>query len=207
MNTINKYEFFSTSVGTEYNTDSKSQNHLQLRAYLSVAFGVMSVVSVQPVSKFNFDNFGIVIQNDSFKTGKLLSDNIAQYSNELSSKSFVDKNILIEQILSFKSLQNNWDGFGALPLGIKCASNAINLIDNIFEDSILRKVTDIHPNPNGTITFEIENKNDEIISIEIGKETFSYFVDFNSLETKFYNKQKFSSFENIRLLKEYIASV
>ncbi len=64
---------------------------------------------------------------------------------------------IIMDILSFKSLHEKWDGFDAIPMEVKSATNAIKLMDYIGEN-IFCDVTNYYPNPNGTITFEWENK-------------------------------------------------
>lgn len=198
----------SPEFNIENIVDKKEQKNSMLRAnvFLSIALvGSMSINPIQAAQNYNLSNLDASVENVSLERGQRLTEEISEYSNVLLQKAYVDKGLFIENILSFKSLENSWDGYGALPLGVKCAKNAITLLD-FFEMSILTKVSDIHPNPNGTITFEWENKDSEIVSLEIGKDTFTYFVDFNSLDTKFYNKQSFS-FENIQVLKEYISSI
>jgi len=64
---------------------------------------------------------------------------------------------VIMDILSFKSLHEKWDGFDAIPLEVKSATNSIKLVDYIGED-VFCSITNYYPNPNGTITFEWENK-------------------------------------------------
>jgi len=73
-----------------------------------------------------------------------------------SSLQTIRKNKLIEEISSFKFLEQNWDGYGAIPLEVKTSNNALILIDKI-EDIIFCKVDNFYPNPHGTITFEWEN--------------------------------------------------
>ena len=134
-----------------------------------------------------------------------ITNEISKYSTKLNKLKCVDKFQLFEDILSFKTLENNWDGFSAKPAGIKCASNSIKIIDKL-DRSLLEKISSYYPNPNGTITFEWENYSDEIVSLEIGKETFTYFVSFNSFETKYFNNQQLT-FENISLLSKYISAI
>ena len=210
MDSLVKYNILNSTeeFNIEHIEDKEGQKNSTLRANVFMSFALMGSMSLNPVnvaSKYEFNNFSSNVKSVKKKKSQQLSQEISEYSNILLSKSFVDKSLFIEKILSFKSLENSWDGYGALPLGVKCASNAIRLLDS-FDMSILTKVSDVHPNPNGTITFEWENKDSEIVSLEIGKDTFTYFVDFNSLDTKFYNKHSFS-FENIQLLKKYISAI
>jgi hypothetical protein len=54
-------------------------------------------------------------------------------------------------------------------------------------ESIFCEVDIYYPNPNGTITFEWENLENEIVLVEIGNDTFSYFVELASMDVKFFN--------------------
>jgi len=90
------------------------------------------------------------------------------YNSELVSKD------LTERILSFKSLQESWDGFGAIPLEIRSATNAINFINFLSQSNTLINPTDVFPNPHGTISMIWENLHKERLSLEI----------FNNVELK-----------------------
>jgi hypothetical protein len=92
--------------------------------------------------------------------------------------------MLLHEVMSFKSLNNNWDGYGAIPTEAKSASNVINLANRISERQLSR-LTDVFPNPNGTVTMEWENHSGERLVLEMGNETFSYYVKLNSLEPIF----------------------
>lgn len=109
---------------------------------------------------------------------------------------------VIMDILSFKSLHEKWDGFDAIPLEVKSATNSIKLVDYIGED-VFCSITNYYPNPNGTITFEWENKENEIVSVEVGNDTFTYFVDVAATETKFYNNLPLDV-EHTEVLSKYI---
>lgn len=187
------------------NSEDKNSS-LRASVFLSIAFaGTMTLNPVHTATKYEIKNSDFSIESISLEKSQQLSLEISEYSKSLFKTLIANKSLIVEEIISFKSLENSWDGFGALPLGVKSATKAISLLDS-FDMDILVKISDIHPNPNGTITFDWENKDAEIVSLEIGKDTFTYFVDFNSIETKFYNNQNFS-FENIKMLKEYISAI
>lgn len=80
---------------------------------------------------------------------------------------------ITEKILSFCSLSNNWDGYGAIPLEVKSAANATKLFDLL--DDYLLTVNNIYPNPHGTITFDWDSYLGNELSLEIGNETMSYY--------------------------------
>lgn len=94
---------------------------------------------------------------------------------------------LTERILSFKSLQESWDGYGAIPLEIKSACNAIDFINFLSEKNVYIDPTDIFPNPHGTISFIWENLYDERLSLEVGNNSLSYYSLFNGSKPEFFN--------------------
>lgn len=143
----------------------------------------------------------------SVENGKEVSDDISEYIKKISyiEKQNISKYSLIEKILLFKSLENNWDGFAAIPLEIKSATNSILLLDLIGEE-VFCMVKDFYPNPNGTISFEWYNQQDESVFLEVGNNTFSYYVALNSVEIQYFNKQIINE-ENTKLLSMFIKSI
>lgn len=95
------------------------------------------------------------------------------------------RQMITEQILSFKSLSNNWDGYGAIPTEVSSASNAIILVQNLIP-SIVNKITSVHPTTNGTVSFVWENKDNERVSFEIGDNNYSFYTKLNNLKPLFF---------------------
>lgn len=95
------------------------------------------------------------------------------------------RQVITEQILSFKSLSNNWDGYGAIPTEIKAASNAITLAKSL-KPLVVSKISSIHPTTNGTVSFIWENDNDERVSFEIGNNNYSFYTKLNNLNPAFF---------------------
>lgn len=60
-----------------------------------------------------------------------------------------------------------------------------------------------NPNPNGTITLEWINNQNEMVSVEVGNSTFSYFVELSSEDVQFFNKKNINERE-AKKLSEYI---
>ena len=85
---------------------------------------------------------------------------------------------VIKEIVSFVSLNHSWDGHGALPLEVESAANAIVFTNQLSDNVLLDKLVHLYPNPHGTISFDWENESDEIISLEIGNSSFSYYTRF-----------------------------
>lgn len=141
---------------------------------------------------------------ESIKDEELIYEEYFSELKNLDGKNFTKKEI-IEKVLSFKSLEDSWDGYGAIPLEIQASSNALSLIDSIG-DELSCKLYDIYPNPHGTITLEWENIDNECLVLEIGNKTFSYYLELNSVETLYRSKLLLTN-ENIKLLKNHIKSV
>lgn len=94
------------------------------------------------------------------------------------------KESIIDDINSFKNLKINWDGYGGFPLENESASNAIKLI-NFLSDDNCNQVNDISPNGHGTISFDWYNQFHEVLSIEVGSKTISYYLKTNNGNTSF----------------------
>lgn len=124
--------------------------------------------------------------------------------NEIVSVSKLCNKDIIKDIISFKTLTNKWDGYSAMPLEVESATNAISLM-YLVGDLFTEKLKDFYPNPNGTISFVWENDSDETISLELGNEQMSYYVQLNSKNVVFQNNidinakeaSKLSDFINI----------
>lgn len=93
-----------------------------------------------------------------------------------------------EQILSFKSLDNNWDGFGAIPINVRCASSALCII-NYLEEPELNTIIDLFPNANGSVCIKWGNNNGERLTLSIGADVFSFYLKKNGLDVEYYDNQ------------------
>ena len=76
-------------------------------------------------------------------------------------------------------LKDNWDGYQAVAIASQAANNSKAML-NCFNENIIENISDIFPNPHGTITFEWENKEDDKMSLEVGSNTYSYFVTYSN---------------------------
>ncbi|MEX2593720.1 MAG: hypothetical protein WD426_13180 [Anditalea sp.] len=177
-------------------------------ATISLVTGILMLPckeSVANPSAIQFEEFRLV-ENQIGEYLNVDAD-ITTYLNEVNSyffKNFTKKEIIYE-ILSFKALSNNWDGYGAIPLEIKSAANTIVLIELIGEDTFCA-VTDFYPNPNGTITLTWDNKLGDIISAEIGNESMSYFVDIYGSDPLFFDNIEINDQEG-KKISEFISRI
>jgi hypothetical protein len=182
-----------------------SKNNVFLTSLLVGA----SLVSTNEVSAkdFKFENSKKNEITTTYEYNEAINESLVKYINNINiiSKRKISKHSLLKNILSYKSLTESWDGYGAIPLEIDSATNSIQLLDLIGEN-IFCTVSDFYPNPNGTITFEWENSENEIVSLEVGNNTFSYFVEMASLDIMFFNNKSINAKE-AKKLSEFIQAI
>jgi hypothetical protein len=108
------------------------------------------------------------------------------------------------KIHSLTLLEDNWDGYGGLPLLVSISEKTIlfvPLLNSIYIDSI----SDIFPNPNGTLTIDWENIKNEKLSLEIGENTYSFFVKYADKEPEFINGEDIT--QDIKILAEKLGEL
>ena len=131
-------------------------------------------------------------------TDNLTIDYLSDYKEYIKKK----RKDVLEQILSFVSLKNNWDGFGALPTGVKCAKAAISLLENLSDLAIIM-MDDILPNTNGSISMEWKNSSKEKFALSIGANSFSFYFEENSIP-HFFDKWSNNDIWKINSLDEML---
>ena len=95
---------------------------------------------------------------------------------------FVDKfEFLNKEVDRLVSLNINWDRQGGLPVLKEVGEVSKKLFATI---DFLDGVTDIFPNPHGTLTIEWTNSQKEKLALEIGANSYSYFVKFSDNKPK-----------------------
>jgi hypothetical protein len=85
------------------------------------------------------------------------------------------KDDILNSIEEFKNLENNWDGYGAIPLSLESAKNAKEFISSL-SDELFENFHDGYPNTHGTISFEWKNNDGGEFFIEIGNKMMSYYL-------------------------------
>ena len=147
------------------------------------------------------------IQVDSTFDAKLRTykkiENI--FTSQLMDESF--KKTMAElrtNIVAFSALQGNWDGFGAIPMSAKSATNAITLLDFLSPRAI-KLIEDYFPESNGTISLQWGNVH-ERVSVNVGAERMSYYVKHDGLDTIYCNSIAINETEG-KLLNKRIESV
>lgn len=105
-----------------------------------------------------------------------------------------------DEIRTIANFQDDWDGYGAIRPLSECLKHALEIISN--NNIRLDYLTDIYPNPNGTLTLEWEQDDNEI-GLEVGSQEFSYFAHFGELHT--YNNRKPYVTEELEKLAGYIS--
>ena len=81
----------------------------------------------------------------------------------------------ISKIKTLASLNNNWDGYNGRAIFPKVGENAQSFV-SLLDAEAIEKITDIFPNSHGTITLEWENDDNKKMALEIGSNSYSYFV-------------------------------
>ena len=109
---------------------------------------------------------------------------------------------ILKSIEEFSQLENNWDGYGAIPISLKSSENAKQFISTLSEE-LFENFYDGFPNTHGTISFEWKNKNEEEFFVEIGDTKMSYFLTLNEQKTIKKDLVEFSP-ENLKTIKSYI---
>ena len=105
-----------------------------------------------------------------------------------------------DEVRIFANYMDDWDGYGAIRPLSECLNHALEIIRN--KNISLDYLSDIYPNPNGTLSLEWE-KNDNEIGLEVGKEEFSYFAHFGEYHS--YNNRKQYAAEEIERLAEFVS--
>jgi hypothetical protein len=103
----------------------------------------------------------------------------AQFANQVPSRPIqstavarVDT-VLAQQLISaFEDLEQDWDGYGAVPIHSETSKNATAATEGLAG---VLTFADIYPNPNGTISFEWESKLGRAC-LEIGRTKYSFYV-------------------------------
>ena len=87
------------------------------------------------------------------------------------------QNLKIET-MALAKLVDNWDEDGAMRVSTTAIKNVLNLLDHALVR--LDLLQDIYANPNGTISVEWENDNNEFAGMQIGRKQMSYYVTCHS---------------------------
>lgn len=130
---------------------------------------------------------------------------IAEIAVEYSTATYSDilnKEDILTSIEEFKNLENNWDGYGAIPLSLDSAKNAKEFISSL-SDELFENFYDGYPNTHGTISFEWKNNDGGEFFIEIGNKMLSYYFTIKGYKPIKKDLVEFSP-EKIKTIKSYI---
>jgi len=130
-------------------------------------------------------------KDQKFSVSYLLTPNDYKYSNQSltnhiihSGEDFNKFEITKNEILKFGDLSYNWDGYDAIPPSEQLIETTIKVIASLG-GNIIEKIDEIFPTPNGTITIQWKNELKELLSLEIGNNSYSYFIKYNNQNPKF----------------------
>lgn len=92
----------------------------------------------------------------------------------------------ISEVLSFMQLDEDWDGYNGYPPSLNSLLNTIQFI-TLLDGIVVEKISDIFPTPNGTLVVDWDSP-EEMLGLEIGNTTFSYYVKRKSQDTLYFNE-------------------
>jgi hypothetical protein len=123
---------------------------------------------------------------------------VAEIAVEYKKSDTLNKENIFKSIEEFTNIENNWDGYGAIPLSLESAKNAKEFI-SILPEGAFQHFHDGFPNTHGTISFEWKNKKEEEFFVEIGETKMSYFLTLEGQTTIKKDLVEFS-FKNLKAL-------
>ena len=119
---------------------------------------------------------------DNYQSTRMNNRNVGYFASDYCAATPIRFNFVndpyqqvVSRINKLKMLNNDWDGYDSVKVTEKSAQNALMFIQSLSISNI-ESVTDIFPNPHGTISMEWVNGLNEKISLEIGGNSFSYFI-------------------------------
>ena len=191
-----------TVTASYYNKKNRNFGKYFLSAGIIIS---CNVVEAKPEIFFNDNN--IVTEGYIENYAKIVDIPLNEYRLEINNitKIKTNRNELFAKIISFVSLQNNWDGYGAIPLETMSSINTNEIINQLPVNQI-EQIDEIGPNPNGTLTISWINNSNEEISVEIGNFVFSYYVKFNSQSPIFIDNAKINDNE-INKLSDFVSKL
>lgn len=145
--------------------------------------------------------------SQSFHNNKEIYYNIAKLFNvEAKNAQYqTEMNEMRKIILSSNALSNNWDGFGAVPVGVQSANMAIALLEYLTP-AVVKQIDDCFPESNGTISLKWKNEYAERVSVNVGSTGMSYYVKLLGEETKYFNSIEINE-QSVLMLSKRIESI
>lgn len=186
---------------------SKHSSRTGILNKLSLTAGILSLAPTNVPANI-ITNSQIKIENIELYTNEKIVDNNLNYTDFLTpysnKQTIYTLNEINSNILSFACLKNDWDGFGAFPLENKSSVNALSIV-SMLNKEITNQISDLFPNPHGTLTIEWETSNG-LLSLEIGNEEISFFKEKLGVETEYFNNLEITDY-SIDILKTNIMSI
>jgi len=182
-----------------------SKHKYGILSTLSVTAGILGLnptnISANIITKPQIN-----IENTELYTKEKIVDYSLNYIDFLNphKQNVYTLNEIHTNILSFACLKKDWDGFGAFPLEDKSSVNALSIV-SMLNKEIISQISDLFPNPHGTLTIEWETSNG-LLSLEIGNDSISFFKEHLGLETEYFNRLEISDY-SIDILKTNITSI
>ncbi len=141
--------------------------------------------------------------DDAYKENLRIYEEIAEeFNKQVSDERYqAVMNEIRATILSYNALANNWDGYGAIPLGVQSAAMAMSLLD-FLSPAAIKQIDDCFPESNGTISLQWKNQYSERVSVNIGAEFMSYYVKLDGEDTEYYSSIEINEQSGLQLSKK-----
>lgn len=141
------------------------------------AISYTTIMAVSMIMTSGINNYVAPIENGYIST---IQRQEIEYTAKYTTP--VEYNAYRQRIEELRCLPDNWDGYNASKIDIETYINSLAFIDCIDTNILnLLSETDITPTPYGTITMNFR-KDENVVSVEIGKKNIGFFTDFENLE-------------------------
>lgn len=176
----------------DYNSPVIQNNYKSpIGKILSISATAWTLISAYDLPHINDDAASLdEIVDGIVQCENKIEDDISCFQRVLTSftidNNYIARQNLLDQLLSFKSLIHNWDGYGAIPVSARCASAAIRVINGL-SDQVIEEIEDVFPNTNGSVSFKWSNRLGERFSLSVGASVLSYYCLKNGVSVEMHD--------------------
>lgn len=169
-----KYEWDSVP---NYNFSEERYNGCSNKSYTSYEV-VRMATKFGVIFLSGLINMNVEAANLETKFSVPNSNDYSLIDNYVKNEVALNRNIIRDQlkneVVELAKLKDNWDGDGARRMSTTSIQHALSILDN--ELARVNLIDDIYPNPNGFVSIQWRNENNDIISLELGRKQMSYFT-------------------------------
>jgi len=200
---MNKYNACPVSFDDYQRPETPYSYRSPIGKILSIGATAFTLMSAYDLANIHEDASSLDKKvDDIVQCENRIDDNIRYIQKLMTvfviSNNDVNRQHLLDQLMSFRSLVQSWDGFGAIPTSAKCTAAAIRVINGL-SDQAIEEIEDIYPNTNGSVSFKWGNGLGERISLSVGVSSFSYYCQKKGVGVEL--------FDDVQITNESIAAL